>query len=130
MATSRLLRAGLFKFEDREECRLVSLDCSEEFLQFLATKTWNWKYSVYGKKVYINGGKRSDSQSEYNVLVLNKDASTKIVQANSGIILQHSAARLGYQKQFNESSRLIFKTELFYISIYIITYTISYPSHK
>ena len=102
-----VVESRTLKFEDREECRLVSLDCSEDFLKYLATKTRNWKYAAYGMKVYINEGKRSDSQSEYTVPELSKETSTKIVQANSGIILQYSAARLGYQKQFSESTRLI-----------------------
>ena len=101
-----VVESRTLKFEDRDECRLISLDCSEDFLKYLATKTRNWKYNAYGMKVYINGGKRSDSQSEYSVPELSKETSTKIVQAHSGIILQHSAARLGYQKQFNESTRL------------------------
>ena len=118
-----VVESRTLKFEDREECRLVSLDCSEDFLKYLATKTRNWKYAAYGMKVYINGGKRSDSQSEYSVPELTKETTTKIVQANSGIILQHSAARLGYQKQFRESTRLI------YLRSYVICMHILTPNH-
>ena len=109
----KIVESRTLKFEDREECRPLSLDCSEEFLQYLATKTRNHKYNVYRMKVYINGGKRSDSQSEYNAPVLDAETSTKIVQSNSGVILQHSAARLGYQKEFNHSTRYTVNKSLY-----------------
>ena len=43
--------------EGKEECRILSLDCSKEFLDYLATKTRNHKYPLFDHHVYINGGK-------------------------------------------------------------------------
>lgn len=52
------------KQEGKEDCRLLSLNCSKEFLEYLATKTRNHRYRLFDHHVYINGGKRSDSVSE------------------------------------------------------------------
>ena len=46
--------------EGKENCRLLSLNCSDEFLAYLATKTKNHRYKVYNSRVWINGGRRSD----------------------------------------------------------------------
>ena len=52
--------------EGREGCRVVSLDCSPEFLEYLATKPKNHRFAFLYSFLYINGGKRSDSLSVYN----------------------------------------------------------------
>ena len=69
------------KIKGRKDCRLLSLDCSPEFLDFLATKPRNFRYPMISHKVYINGGKRSDSPTEYTAPRLSHEDSAKLVKS-------------------------------------------------
>ena len=84
--------------EGKEDCRLLSLDCSKEFLDYLATKTRNHRYKLFDHYVYINGGKRSDSTTEYNAPNLDPEAATMLVKSNIDAILRHTAQRHGLGK--------------------------------
>lgn len=50
--------------EGREGCRVIFLDCSPDFLDYLAIKKKNHKFNFIYSYLYINGGKQSDSISE------------------------------------------------------------------
>ena len=95
----------LLKQEGKEECRILSLDPSKEFLDYLATKTRNHRYPLFDHFVYINGGKRSDSVSEYNAPDLSAEAASMLVKSHNEFILQHSAKKLGLGKAFEDAAR-------------------------
>ena len=103
------------KQEGKEDCRVLSLDCSKEFLEYLATKTRNHRYRLFDHYVYINGGKRSDSVSDYTTLSLEHEAASKLVKSNIDTILRHAAQRHGLSKAFDEAIRyknIIYKYKL------------------
>ena len=87
--------------EGKEDCRVLSLDCSKEFLEYLATKNRNHRYSH--QRVYINGGKRADSVSDYNAPNLDPEAASSLVKSNIDAILRHTAQRHGLGKAFDEA---------------------------
>ena len=91
--------------EGKESCRLLSLSCSTEFLAYLAGKTKNHRYKLYGSKVFINGGKRIDSKSEYNAPQLPSDITDKLIKANKNQIMTYAANRLGLGKAMAAEQR-------------------------
>ena len=93
------------KIEGRKDCRLLSLDCSPEFLDYLATKPRNHRYPMISHKVYINGGKRSDSLTEYTAPRLSHEDSAKLVKSHSGWILETLARKMGLGKEFTEAEK-------------------------
>ena len=78
----------------------MSLNCSKEFLEYLATKTRNHGYRIFDHYVYINGGKRVDSVSNYKAPNLDPEATIKLVKSNIDTILRHAAHRHVNQVQY------------------------------
>ena len=77
------------KQEGKEECRILSLDCSKEFLDYLATKTRNHRYPLFDHHVYVNGVKRSDfSASDTEIPDLSKEVASLLVKSHEGFSLQ------------------------------------------
>ena len=56
-------------------------------------------------KVYINGGKRSDSLSDYNAPRLSHEDSAKLVKSHSSWILETLAQKMGLGKEFAEAEK-------------------------
>ena len=83
----------------------MSLDCSKEFLAYLATKTRNHRYPLFDHHVYINGGKRVDSKSEYEAPELTKVVASMLIKSHSNYILQQSVYKMGMGKAFDEATR-------------------------
>ena len=93
--------------DGHQHCRLLSLNCSDEFLAWLATKTKNQKYNAYHSQVYINGRKRIDSETSYNAPKLTHETSSKLLKSNNNmVIMLHSATRLGYGKEMEKLNQL------------------------
>ena len=91
--------------DGRQHCRLLSLNCSEEFLNWLATKTKNHRYPAYHSSVYINGGRRSDSTTDYNAPKLTSEATNNLLKSNNKQIMLHSGTRFGFGKEIAEQNR-------------------------
>ena len=96
--------------EGREGCRVVSLDCSPEFLDYLATKPKNHRFAFLYSFLYINGGKRSDSLSVYNTPALSPEASSQIHQWKGGEVMKTAFQAWGVPQAFATSTRLVQKT--------------------
>ena len=60
----KLIDCRTLTAEGRQGCRVISLDCSAEFLDWLATKPKNYRFGFLYSYLYINGGKRSDSLTQ------------------------------------------------------------------
>ena len=89
--------------EGKEDCRLISLSCSDEFLAYLATKTKNYKYKCYNSKVWINEGRRID----YDAPDLPRDLATMLLRSNNKAIMIHGADRYGLRKQLLNALKYI-----------------------
>ena len=55
--------------------------------------------------MYINGGKRFDSTSDYSAPDLSAEAASMLVKSHNEFILQHSAKKLGLGKAFEDAAR-------------------------
>ena len=95
--------------EGKENCRLLSLSCSTEFLAYLATKPKNYRYNLYGMRVFINGGKRLDSTSEYNTPQLPPNITAKLIKSNKNQIMTYAANRIGLGKAMAAEVRYIYR---------------------
>ena len=106
------------KQEGKEDCRILSLDCSKEFLEYLATKTRNQRYPLFDHHVYINGGKRLDSKSNADAPELSPEVASLLIKTHNDYIMQQSAYRMGVGKAFDEAIRQYVLIQLPY-SIYL-----------
>ena len=98
--------------EGKENCRLLTLNCSTEFLEYLATKLKSDRYTLYHSTVFINGGKRKDSVSDYSGPDLTPEITGKLLKANTNQIQLYSAHRLGIRKAMERSQRSVSYTHL------------------
>ena len=96
----------LLKQEGKKECRILSLDCGKEILEYLATKTRNHRYPLFDHHVYINSGKRIDSISNIETPDLSSEVASLIVKSHNNYIMQQSAYRMGMGKAFDEANKL------------------------
>ena len=92
--------------EGRQGCRVISLDCSADFLDWLATKPKNYKFGFLYSYLYINGGKRSDSLTQYNTPALSPEASSMIHQWKGGEVMKTAFRAWGIPQAFATSTRL------------------------
>ena len=111
--------------EGKENCRLLSLNCSDEFLEYLANQTKNHRYKLFGSRVFINGGKWIDSQSEYTTIKLPPEIAAAFLKSNKNQIMTYSANRIGLGRAMTEAQRccLISQfTKLTYLTVFLFPY--------
>ena len=93
------------KQEGKQDCRILSLDCSKEFLEYLATKNRNHRYPLFDHHVYVNGGKRLDSTTEFDAPDLSAEVASMLVKSHNDYILKQSAYKMGLGKAFEEAAK-------------------------
>ena len=92
--------------EGKAGCRIVSIEGSPEFMDYLATVPKQQQFKILHKKIYVNGGKRSDSLSEYTAPKLTHAASTQLVKGVNDLIMKsaskmHGASRAQPDNQYS-----------------------------
>ena len=97
---------------------MVSLDCSPEFLEYLATKPKNHRFAFL-YFLYINWGKRSDSLSVYNTPALSPEASSQIHQWKGGEVMKTAFQAWGIPQAFATSTRLVHKKSYKKVLVYL-----------
>ena len=116
------------KQEGKEDCRILSLNCSKEFLDYLATKPRNHRYRMFDHHVYINGGKRSDSVSEYTAPNLSPEAAEKLILSNVDTIMRHAARRQGLGQAFEEALKYYTRNNATRIPAVNVSFPLSFLS--
>ena len=71
----------------KEGCRIISIEGSPAFMNFLTTIDKQHQFKILHKKIYINGGKRADSVSEYTAPTLTHKASQQLVKGVNDLIM-------------------------------------------
>ena len=80
---------------DRKGARIVSFDPSQEFLAYLATTPRSHKFRMSHKRIYINGGLRSDTVSAKKKPLLTPEAATAFVTGAKDSIMRSSMRQHG-----------------------------------
>ena len=88
----KLIDCRTLTAKGRQGCGVISLDCSPEFLDWLAKKPKNYRFGYLYSYLYINGGKRSDSITQYNTPALSPEASSSIHQWKGGEVMKTAFA--------------------------------------
>ena len=122
--TFTVVNCRTFTAEGKENCRVLSLDCTAEFLDYLKTTDRNYKFRVGHKGVYINGGVRKDSGVN-NAPRLTEAMVSSILRGSNSTIMRMAAKRYGVEKEYEAATRLD-KLKKTYLQIY--TYLIRPPS--
>ena len=81
--------------EGKTGCRIISIEGSPEFMEYLATVPKQQQFKILHKKIYLNGGKRSDSVSEYTALKLTHAASAQFVKGVNDLIMKSASKMYG-----------------------------------
>ena len=116
--------------EGRQGCRVISLDCSAGFLEWLATKPKNHKFGFLYSYVYINGGKRADSITQYNTPALSPEASRQIHKWKGGEVMKTAFQAWGIPQAFASSTRYVIRNKtLCKLTIYCCL-TLAYHNYK
>lgn len=105
----KLVNCRTLTAEGRQECQVISLDCSAEFLEWLATKPKNYRFGFLYSYLYINGGKRSDSITQYQTSALSPEASSLMHQWKGGEVMKTAFRAWGIPQAFDSSTRLVYK---------------------
>ena len=86
----------------KEGCRVISIEGSPAFMAYLATTSKQHQFRILHKKVYLNGGKRSDSVSDYTAPTLTHSASIQLIKGVNDLIMTSATKRYQSQRAFPE----------------------------
>ena len=80
---------------DRKGARIISFDPSQEFLAYLATTPRSHKFRMSHKRIYINGGIRSDTATARKTPLLTPEAASVFVNGAKDSIMRSSMRQHG-----------------------------------
>ena len=81
-------------------CRIVSIEGSLEFMDYLASTPKQKQFKMLHKKVYLNSGKRADSTSEYSTPKLTHAALALFVKGVNDLIMKSASKMYGAMKAY------------------------------
>ena len=73
-------------------------------MNYLATTSKQHQFKIMHKKIYLNGGKRVDSLSDYSAPTLTHEALTRLVKGVNDLIMK-SASKMYQQMRAHPEKR-------------------------
>ena len=109
----------------KEGCRVISIEGSPEFLEYLASTPKNHQFRILYKKIYINGGKRVDSSSNNSAPLLTHAATTQLVKGVNELIMKSAQKQYANMRAHPDARYVIHtkKTLIYTLTYYLATLT-------